>query len=443
METYELFKSVDKLDEQRMIFFKKNIKSVYTKENPRRIIFFPKNKGSKLNLDDPVTRQCNGYILSIDDSGKIKPLVIPLQLLSYSINYKFVNDNINLYAIFDIQDGTILNLYWWEPLNSWRFSTAKGYDVTDLSWNGNETYKSIFQIILNENFKINHEDFYKELNKQHCYTFGFNHPKYHPFCKNNGNIWFIQSVDLDVEKNPLFQISYISPIPSINLQSKNNNVLEPPSNNKVIQHLKKICDDALNKYINNVDEINFGYILRSRNENQTLKYTNIIMESSLLRKIRNLYYDNYFRQQAELNGFNREKYTILYNYINKSTQSIFQLLFPRYNQIIHTIEEKFQHILNDIIKEYQNKNSTFYTPYEHSKNNTNDKNIDNKGNKGNKGNKDNKDNKDNKEYINSIISYIDSNIDININNQIHIQYMAQAIKSLSLIKVLYNLIFDE
>lgn len=424
METYRLFNSVKGLNEQRAVFFEKNIKSINTKEDPYRIIFFPKNKGSKLNLDDPVTRQCNGYILSVDGSGNTRPVVIPSQLLSYNINYSFVNDNMNLYDIFNIQDGTTINLYWWEPLNAWRISTSKGYDVTELSWNGTKSYQSVFHSILNDELKIAPDDFYRKLDKFRCYTFGFNHKDYHPFCQDNGNIWFIQSVDLNLSnQEPLFQVSYISPIDTIPRQNQPNYTInelkdEEIKKSRTVQSLKKLCDDALDNYKKDSTKINFGYILRSREPDITKKYTNLIIESNLLRKIRNLCYDNYFKQEAQLNGFDREKYMILYNYVNSATRSIFKLLFPYYNNTIKEIEEKIQIIINAVIKEYQNKNSTFYQ-------------------------RNNESSTLNKEYLNYIITYINSNIDINIDNSVHVQYINQVVRSLPMIKVLYNLIFED
>ena len=126
MDSYKLFTSKDNIDEKRSIFFKKNIKSSYSKSNIERIIFYPKFKGYKLDLSDSVVRECNGYIFDIK---KNKPLVIPTNVLSNNINYNFIEKNINLYNIYKVYDGTIINLYWWDVENSWKISTVKGYDV--------------------------------------------------------------------------------------------------------------------------------------------------------------------------------------------------------------------------------------------------------------------------------------------------------------------------
>ena len=53
----------------------------------------------------------------------------------------------NLYDIYKVYDGTLINLYWWETENSWKISTTKGYDVTELKWS-EITYENAFHSIL-------------------------------------------------------------------------------------------------------------------------------------------------------------------------------------------------------------------------------------------------------------------------------------------------------
>ena len=196
MDSYKLFISKNDIDDKRSIFFKKNIKSSYSKSNIERIIFYSKFKGYKLDLSDPIVRECNGYIFNIKNN---KPLVIPTNVLSNIINYDFVDKNINSYDIYKVYDGTIINLYWWEKENSWKISTTKGYDVTELKWS-EITYENAFHSILENIYNLLPNDFYSQLDKKCCYTWGFNHPKFHPFWEGKDNqkgyIWFVQSCDM-------------------------------------------------------------------------------------------------------------------------------------------------------------------------------------------------------------------------------------------------------
>ena len=148
-----------------------------------------------------------------------KLLVVPPQLLSQCNNYNYVGNKIENYSIHKIQDGTTINMYWWDKCpdkvvqnthqvdtedskfqqqNAWKISTAKAYDATNLSWNSDTTYKEAFESILSNTFDLEPDEFYSALDKKKCYSWGFNHTKYHPFWKgkiepeNKGNIWFIQ-----------------------------------------------------------------------------------------------------------------------------------------------------------------------------------------------------------------------------------------------------------
>ena len=303
------------------------------------------------------------------------------------------------YDIYKVQDGTVISMYWW--ISEWKMSTAKAYDATNLTWNSNITYKEIFELILNDIFNLTPNDFYSALDKKKCYSWGFNHSKYHPFWKgkiepNSNNIWFIQSVDVHKinnrnsknnrvnftdrkEKLDNFSssftesltdeqlISFNSPIECIHSQEQ---VIDNKSNIN-INDLKLKCDNALNRYENTYirifeksvspsePEIFFGYILRSKNPNIDKKNSNIIIESSLLKKIRKLYYNKHFKEISECNGYNRENYIILYNFINSSSHDIFQLLFPQYKKEFNKIENKIKELFNKIIRLYQNQNTIF------------------------------------------------------------------------------------
>ena len=168
MFSFNLIYTKKSLVDKRKIFFEKHIKSSYVDDSDGiRIIFFPKSRGPNLNLNDPVARECNGLIFKLSDN-KPKLLVVPPQLLSQYINYKYIYKNWENYNIYKIQDGTSINMYWWESKEnpSWRISTAKAYDATGLTWNSGSTYKEIFESILTDKFNILPETFYNKLDKK-------------------------------------------------------------------------------------------------------------------------------------------------------------------------------------------------------------------------------------------------------------------------------------
>ncbi len=428
MNSFNLIKSKNNVAEQRGTFFKKSIKSSFSNEEQnRRIIFFPKNKGPNVNLDDPVVRECNGYVFGFsqeEKNPKIMPLAVPPCVISQNINYDFVNEHIELYDVYKIQDGTTITMYWWKPLNEWRFSTAKGYDVTDLSWNGTNNYRDAFHSILKEKFDIDFKDFYSSLEKTKCYTWGFNHPDYHPFWEGKdvpgkGNIWFIQSVDLDFEEKSAFHTCRNSPIPIIKPQEQLY-LINPNTNERInIISLKIECDEVLDRYKHTVrtgnPEILFGYILRSKNPSVTRRFSNLVMESSLLRKIRHLCYDNRFKEHANTNGLNRENYMLLYNFTNISTNGIFQLLFPQYKEKFANIEKQVDGIVKSLIKSHQKKNTVFY-----NQQTTQNPKI--------------------KAGMEKLSSFINAHMELNADDASHEKYVKQVVKSTLMVDTLYPLI---
>ncbi len=421
MDSYKLYTSKDNIDEKRSIFFKKNIKSSYSKSNIERIIFYPKFKGYKLDLSDSVVRECNGYIFDIK---KNKPLVIPTNVLSNNINYNFIEENINLYDIYKVYDGTIINLYWWDVEDSWKISTVKGYDVTNLVWNS-ITYENAFHSILEDIYNLTPDDFYSKLNKECSYTWGFNHPKFHPFwtSKNisKGYIWFVQSCDISDYKNENLKFSYTSPINCIQEQEKINCIIEN-SESKIenpklnVNTMKISCDKALKDYektyLNKNPSILFGYILRSKNKEITKENSNLIIESSLLRKIRKIFYDKNFKFYIKIDNYNRENYILLYNYIDFSDNRTFLLLFPQYKRNFELFDNIVNKLVTNIIRTYQNTISYSNINYDQYQN-----------------------------IIHQIINYVDMRLTFNSDNKDHEKFIKQVIRSPTMIDKLYILCF--
>ena len=201
METIKFIKESNEKDLStlRSSLYKKGILSSFNKDG--RIVMYT-SKNQRFNKLDDISIECNGLIFDIN---AMKPLVIPtLNSISNISNINIINNNINndLYDVYRINDGTVINLYWWEPTNSWVISTTRGYDLTDEKW-ADLTYIEIIKDILNKTDN-SIDDLYKLLDKTHCYTFGFKHPSMHPFYEGLNKpiytIWFIQSINLNTFK---------------------------------------------------------------------------------------------------------------------------------------------------------------------------------------------------------------------------------------------------
>lgn len=333
-------------DNIRTTLYKKGILCSYHPTDGRMILYTSKNirftsalKESNQALFD----ECNGLVI---DAKNLKPLVIPPETFRSNINASEVNANLklNLYDLYSVEDGTIFNLYYWEPCNSWRISTARSYDITDIKW-GNLTYKEVVKELLKLN-DMTEEQFYNSLDINTCYTFGFKHPSMHPFQAGNDHhiykLWFIQSV---TNGKVSYEYKNDFKIPS---QTKFEFPEEVPHSTK---YLLNELNCSLDNYLNDNSNVNYGYILRTKNKTETGIHSNILLESSLLQKIRQLYYHSNFNEVARNMNYNREVYTIVYSYLNVNTHTIFIQLFPEF---------RYQYDKLDIITSYLVKHVMSY-----------------------------------------------------------------------------------
>jgi hypothetical protein len=339
METVKFIKSSDETDLSalRSKLYKMGILASFNTDG--RIILYT-SKNQRFNKLDDISIECNGLVFDINT---MKPLVVPtLNYISNISNISTINNYINndLYDIYHINDGTVINLYWWEPTNSWVISTTRGYDLTNERWS-NLTYIEILKDILRIN---NHDidDLYKLLNKEQSYTFGFKHPSMHPFYEGTNTpiyaIWFIQSVNLDT-----FKIS--------NDFDNNLNIqLQEKLERKVddIKVIFKILNDSYDDYKSD-KFINYGYIFRSKDISKTTEFSSLLLESSLMKKIRTLYYDSSLNNTIKDYGYDRETYIIIYSYLTIKLHYLFKEMFPQHINKYERLNTITFNIVKDVI----------------------------------------------------------------------------------------------
>ncbi len=322
----------------RYNLYKLGVKSSY--DDDRIILTYDSDKKntSELDLDS-----CNGLILNRNDWT---PLVIPTRVLK-----KKVELTDKKYTVYYIEDGTIFNLYYY---NQWVISTSNGYDMNNVSWDS-KTYKDLINDCLLQ-YNLNWDDFTNLLDKNLCYTFGFKHPEFHKFQAGSKSfvykLWFVQSVNLTTN-----EIKTTSPVECINGQVLyNHNITD---NKLLLQQLNKLASSALQTYTDYLEEyhdskesdylsnfINYGYIIKSDNEN-------FIIESSLLQKIRIIWYYKPFIDLCKENNWNRVKAVVLNSYLDNNKYKVFLQLFPQYKVVM----DKYSSIINDIITNLINKNN--------------------------------------------------------------------------------------
>jgi len=329
METIKFINALEnKLpDNIRSSLYKQYILTNHNSEDGRMVLYSSKNTRFNTNAvckDDNhhIWSECNGLVL---DTKNIKPLVVPPESFRTNVEVDTVNKHLanDLYNLYLVEDGTVINLYYWPPLNSWRISTTRCYDVTDSKW-CDLTYNEILCDLLSSVYNTTDVDFYNMLDKDTSYTFGFKHDSMHPFNENKtdniNKIWFIQSFHKD-------KVSY-------EFENKFNIPTQkefefPAGVVKNTKFLFNKLDHSYDYYVS-TGNVLYGYILRSKNPSETGSHSNILLESSLLKRIRKLYYHSGFNDHAKEKNYNREIYTIIHSYLNINNRSTFIKLFPQY-----------------------------------------------------------------------------------------------------------------
>ena len=231
-----------------------------------------------------------------------------------------------MYDTIKVIDGTVITIYYWN--NKWNISTNNSYDVSSFYWIGELTYVEILydlfnrlypdSIILNgiellDNITIS----FNNLQKNKSYTIGIRHHNFHPLLNDPEYIWNIQNVDL--ASNSLEYDNGIKGIP-------NQNIVESITLDQIYQTNKISIQDAMK---NENPVYNYGYILRSKNNNVTKEFSNILLSSSLLKKIKKNMYEFFPNLLNNILPSNRFEYIALKNYFNKTEKNDILHLFPQ------------------------------------------------------------------------------------------------------------------
>lgn len=335
------------LEQIKTVFHKKHIKVSYEKpqEGKRRVIFSCSKK-DRNNINSkvlPFECECNGLILeALKDAWRA--LVIPMKAPKSTISGGKVNNWLrdDLYYIHYLKDGTTINLYHYN--GKWVISTARGYDMNDVKFNDLTYQELLDQCIASK--KIDPKKFYSSLKPEYCYTLGFRHPDIHPFKEgeksNTHDIWRIQRTELASSK-VLMAHNELSVLPSqAMVMKKVVRVHDLYENNKA----------ALNEFMNGGSP-NYGYVLTSKDHLITGDHSVIILESSLMRTIRNLWYNGNYILYSAKNNYDRINIILLNSYLDNTRNKLFLALFPEYTDEfvrITRIESDMLNAVHTIIK---------------------------------------------------------------------------------------------
>jgi hypothetical protein len=328
----------------RSSIYKRGILASYDPVDGRMVFYTSKNQ--RFGESDSLKLECNGLVF---DTQNMRPLVIPPLAYRSNIDMNIVNVHLsnNLYDVIYVNDGTVINLYWWR--NSWHISTTRSYDITNKKW-GTLTYKEVLSNILGDT----EEKFYNALDTTKSYTFGFKHADLHPFKENLvdpiNTIWFIQSVSTDTLKVEYTcdKLSDFGIYIQTYIQSQLSNV----------SHLFTDLNQAIDDFIYNHqpgDKPLYGFILRSKDPSKTGSHSNILLESTLLQKIRHLYYHSSLNTAAQEMRYDRNTYILIYSYLDTNRHILFRKLFPQFIEQFNKLDVITTNIVKNIIEYGKNK----------------------------------------------------------------------------------------
>lgn len=283
-----------------------------------------------------IVQQCNGLVLSCP---KWEVLAVPPPTVPINTRRKSVAATIAKYKIYEINDGTVVQLYWYNE--SWRISTANGFDVNKYTWIGEKTYEeALFSLLANvPDFSLD------TLDRGYCYTIGFRHHDFHPLKADPERVWFIQKVNLAAlnSTKPSLEISYDhAPLPAQRLVESVESYY----------HLLDKCDAALNRYMETksgtAPEINYGYILRG-SFTELGENANVMIESSLLKKVRTIIYNVPKKGIVLKSPQQRLEYLCLRAYLSHDLKYPFINLFPHLAARMTHYDEVFKKMTARIV----------------------------------------------------------------------------------------------
>lgn len=314
----------------------------------KRIILTTKR--NEANFSKEIFRYCNGLVI---DYETWKVLCLPVQMCALRYKNNHIIAKLPKYKIYEMKDGTIINLYYYE--SSWRMSTTNAYEV-----NNNKQFGSTktYYEALNEILKSYPDFVLDKLNINKTYTFGLKYKEFHPFLNKN-ELWGIQTSS--IENQTITQVRTVKGLPKqreLCFADNNKKSLNRSNFYKLIDKNK----NALNNYLTDY-EVHYGYILRSDDGDFV---SNIMIESTLMKKIRQLIYNHPKKlaratkfesdNQKQVDGGRIKSYMILRSYIGES-KKLFLKLFPQYINYYEKYDELFNSLSKKITTALRNRNA--------------------------------------------------------------------------------------
>lgn len=311
----------------------------------------------RADFNNELMRVANGLIIQIyqklDEKIDCRVLSVPSNNLTTKIDKREIQKHLDhdRYDIYEVNDGTTLRLYFDDfyieedtPSPRWVFATRNMPDVENISWRG-KPYKEVIAEVLDEYPEFDFE----KLDKSKTYLIGFNHPAFHPFAKkskdNKVQAWQLSGT----EKHGVLE-----GIPSqLKIGSLEGFEIPEIDEKGTFQSVLYQSMEALKCYKKNKDRQFLGVILRSRDESKTKQFSDVLVESTLWKSIKNLVYNQpkSVRNPDETIVPGDMNRIALQSYLDITKKNEFVSLFPRfngeYNKIRNFIKKAAEYLAAD------------------------------------------------------------------------------------------------
>lgn len=307
--------------------------------DPRRIIIFPQRRDDKSS--NVLTHECNGVVI---DPETWNVLALPPLAFKKSPKFGYVNDLLKkgLYRVCPVTDGTLVTIYHWEhPTKGgiWCLASNQGYDVSPTHWMGSKCYAEIlFDMLDKEKLGVKIvRDYLEEgdcrlsfskLDKNYSYTIGFRSHNFQPLLLDPERLWDIHQCDL----------STCTIVSDKGITGCVEPTIDPPNRVQDLQ-TSGFLDKAPN-------EIMYGYTLRSTDVKETGVYSNVLIDTDLLRFIRRIMYGQPSLKK-KLNCKNRFMHQAIRALLDHTISDTFLRLYPQceelnkeLNKLIQSVQER-------------------------------------------------------------------------------------------------------
>lgn len=242
-----------------------------------------------VHANSPFEQLCKGLIF---EYPSWKQLTYPTKVLSQigfneykkgsNNNKKFdikkVLQNLNLYKIYPMYDGTVINLFF---NKKWVISSTSGIELNDMKWFGKTTYHEAFFELLGED--------HDNLVSTHAYTFVFKHKDFHPVDGRDYGLTLLHEFDIAAGK--YVKKSHLISIPTQEELTVNEALFN------TISHQIREGYPAFIEFVANIkSQHNFkkpiyGYIFRTTSDQVKVHLQNVSFETSLFQKIKKYIYN--------------------------------------------------------------------------------------------------------------------------------------------------------